>query len=585
VGKRTDDGEDEARGAAKRAATQRPTPPRPRRRRSDKSPALGDDDKGVFSPRRDALEDVVDTTERGAQSPADPFEVDQTVRTHNPFLGASGREAEDDLETMRSFEFHSLPSAANDVNYFDPSAPPTEDVHATFDEALEADKAPALVDPSDAGRDSTSAVVERAAREVAAAARMASADGVSPVPELSLVDGGPQDLSEGPAFTGLVKPWEEDDAGGPHHAGEVGGRSPSHITQPAIDDGGERTVELTDPVRTAKKAGRRLPPGEAVDFYMGGYHVHRRLGQGGMAVVFLARPDGGRDDVVLKRIRPSLVKEERYVKLFMREASIAAMLDHPNCVRIIDHAEEEGEYFIVMEFLDGIDLRDLADRNWSEGHVLPLEPVLRTLIDCARGLDHAHHLSDHKGRPARLVHRDVSPENLFVTSTGATKVLDFGIAKGNQHVEKLTRTGEVKGKVPYLAPEQILGKKLDGRCDMFALCVTAYWLLTGRRPFDGTSHFMTIKKIIEVDPEPITLLNPFIPDEVEGVILKGLAKEPEDRFARCADFARALEVLLEELPEGCDDVMPILEQGRSIPRPTAEPFMTGPATRPSVPWD
>ncbi len=563
----------------------RPSPPRPRRRRTDAEEA--DDasagDEGVFSPRRDALNNVVDTSERGAKGAANAFEVEQTVRTENPFLGASGHNP-DDLETMRSFEFHSLPSAANDVNYFEPGRADPDDAHATFDEAIEAERAPALADPADAGRESTSAVVERAARQVAKAAGLVSTEAVSPVPEVSLVD-GPVDPSAGPSFTGLIKPWEAD--GGSVEASETGkgGRSPSHTTVPELDDATDQTVELKDPLHVAKKANRRLPPGEAVDFYMGGYHVHRRLGQGGMAVVFLARPDGGRDDVVLKRIRPSLVKEERYVRLFMREASVAAMLDHKNCVRIIDHAEEEGEYYIVMEYLDGIDLRDLADRNWSEGHVLPLEPILRTLIDCARGLDYAHHLSDHKGRPAQLVHRDVSPENLFVTSTGDTKVLDFGIAKGNQHVEKLTRTGEVKGKVPYLAPEQILGKKLDGRCDMFALCITAYWLLTGRRPFDGTSNFMTIKKIIEVDPDPITLLNPFIPDEVEGVILKGLAKEPDDRYARCGDLADALEALLRNLPAGCDDVLPILEQGRSIPRPTSEPFMNGPVTKPSVPWD
>ncbi|MCP4499051.1 MAG: protein kinase [Deltaproteobacteria bacterium] len=180
-------------------------------------------------------------------------------------------------------------------------------------------------------------------------------------------------------------------------------------------------------VNTVSLAAQEIPAkeryvkGEPTDFNMGGYHVHTQLGQGGMAVVFLARPPGGHHDVVLKRIRPSLLAEEKYVKLFRREARIASGLLHANIVRFLDHAEEKGEAFIVMEYLDGTDLRDLAERNWHVGRWLPIEAILRAVSDSARGLHHAHTKKSQNGESEALVQRTRKSFCELQRSSGRTR--------------------------------------------------------------------------------------------------------------------------------------------------------------------
>ena len=236
---------------------------------------------------------------------------------------------------------------------------------------------------------------------------------------------------------------------------------------------------------------------------LGRYRLERRIGQGGMAEVFLARhegPGGFEKQVVIKRIRPQLVKNETFVEMFLREGRLLAGLDHPNIVRVFELDEHNGEYFLALEYLDGLSLREVMERLWQAGLTVALEPLLQIFADAALGLGHAHALKEPGGIPANLVHRDVSPDNLFVTSLSVTKVLDFGIAK-REGVDMLTQTGELKGKIPFMAPEALKGEALDARADLWSFGVTMFWALAGRRPFDGVTDVHTIKGILE-DPAP-----------------------------------------------------------------------------------
>ena len=287
------------------------------------------------------------------------------------------------------------------------------------------------------------------------------------------------------------------------------------------------------------------PPKEEV-IRLGRYTLERLLGRGGMAEVYLAKQDGPagfQKTCVVKRIRKSLLSEEKFVDMFLREARVAARLNHANTVQIFELGQEGEEYFIAMEYLDGISLHRAAKRCWASEESISMEVVLRTIADAAQGLHHAHTLRDDTGKLTPLIHRDISPDNLMLTRDGVTKVLDFGIAKSGES-DEMTRTGELKGKIPFMSPEQIMGDPLDGRSDLWALGITFYWLLTGQRPFDGKSDHMTIDQILRAEPKPPRELNPLIPAPVQKLILSLLVKNREKRLASGAQLHDLLVSLL-----------------------------------------
>ncbi|MCC7071407.1 MAG: protein kinase [Deltaproteobacteria bacterium] len=297
------------------------------------------------------------------------------------------------------------------------------------------------------------------------------------------------------------------------------------------------TVLRGDPVsRTPLKLGR--------------YTLKARLGVGGMAEVYLAEQDGPaqfKKRVVIKRILPSLAQDPSLIEMFLREARVAARLHHTNVVQIFELGEEKNddgthEYFIAMEYIDGLTLQRLAGAAWEAGRALPPDVAIRAIADAARGIHAAHTLTDEAGRPLHLVHRDISPDNLMVAKDGVTRVLDFGIAKGELGGPK-TRTGNLRGKIPYLSPEQVEGAVLDGRCDQFALGVSLYWLLCGERPFDRATDFHTMAAILKDAPRPPRELNPGIPPALEAVILRLLEKDRAKRYATAAELADVLEEL------------------------------------------
>jgi tRNA A-37 threonylcarbamoyl transferase component Bud32 len=317
-----------------------------------------------------------------------------------------------------------------------------------------------------------------------------------------------------------------------------------------------------------------------VDVALGGYHVHHFLGSGGMSVVYLARAPGIDHDVVVKRVRPERLNDRKHVGRFIEEARVALQLRHPNIVRTLDHAQDGREHFIVMEFLDGYDLRHLTKRLWAADKTVPIEPLLLALAQAARGLDYAHKWAGADGNGTGLVHRDVSPENLFLTEEGVTKVVDFGLAVAWDS-KRFSSTGEVMGKVPYLSPEAVNGLVLDGRSDVFSLCVTAWWLLTGRRPFKRKNAMLTLRAILDEDPAPLREVNPRIPPAVGAILRKGLEKDRRWRYHEARDLADALEDAAGEADLPDDALRQLLYAADGVP--PAPDVVTAP-NPPAIPW-
>lgn len=277
----------------------------------------------------------------------------------------------------------------------------------------------------------------------------------------------------------------------------------------------------------------------------GRYILLRKLAVGGMAEVFLACPQGARardERIVIKRILSNLAADDHFVTMFLNEARIAARLSHPNIVRLFDLGKEGQSYFLAMEFIHGEDLGALIARLNAQGRHLPLPLALRIVREACRGLHYAHTKLDEHGRPLQLIHRDVSPQNIMVSFEGEVKLLDFGIARAANQ-SSTTRTGEIKGKYAYIAPEQARGTALDQRCDIFSLGLVLYELLTGHSPLRRGNDLITLRAAIECDIAPPSRFAA-LPAALEAIVLKALARDPARRFASAIDFERAIERFL-----------------------------------------
>ncbi|WP_253909187.1 serine/threonine-protein kinase, partial [Corallococcus exiguus] len=285
---------------------------------------------------------------------------------------------------------------------------------------------------------------------------------------------------------------------------------------------------------------------------LGKYQLVRKLASGGMAEVFLAKaagPRGFEKTLVLKRILPHLAEDEAFVEMFLGEAQLAARLDHPNVVQIFDFGEVDGSYFLAMEYIDGPTLRRLVKRSTELKQPLPAGLCAKMVAAAAEGLAFAHELSDPEtGAPLGLVHRDISPENVLVSRQGAVKVVDFGIAKvaGQSH---RTATGVVKGKIAYMPPEQLQAKAMDGRVDVYALGIVLYELLTGRRPFDATTDVSMMQAILFEPFVPAVQRRPDLPEAMQRILERALAKDREQRYPDCRAFQSDLERFVLSLGE------------------------------------
>jgi serine/threonine-protein kinase len=269
----------------------------------------------------------------------------------------------------------------------------------------------------------------------------------------------------------------------------------------------------------------------------------RKLAEGGMAEIFLAKllgADGFERNVVIKRMLSNLSSIPDFVEMFRDEARLAAKLSHPNIIQIHELGFIDDCYYICMEYLAGEDFSTTLRHAGKKRQYTPMPITLRVLVDAARGLHYAHDFTNEEGQPLHIVHRDISPSNLYVTYQGQVKVLDFGIAKAASRVVQ-TRTGVVKGKYIYMAPEQAQGKEVDRRADVFSLGVSLYESLTNVRPFARENDLAILNALLHSDFMPPAQLRRDIPPELEAVVLKAMALNAEDRYATAADFADAIE--------------------------------------------
>jgi tRNA A-37 threonylcarbamoyl transferase component Bud32 len=275
------------------------------------------------------------------------------------------------------------------------------------------------------------------------------------------------------------------------------------------------------------------------------YEIIKRLAAGGMAEIFLARASGlpgVQKTVVIKRILPVLASKSDFLEMFLNEARIAATLQHVNVVQMYDVGVADGNYFIVMEYLHGEDVRSIQRALYERRERLPLEHALHIAIGVCAGLHYAHEKIGHDGQPLNIVHRDVSPQNVIVTYNGDVKLLDFGVAKASSNLHE-TACGIVKGKIPYMSPEHCMGHTIDRRADIFSLGIMMFELTLGRRLYGGGTEFETLKRIVEQPVPRPSELEPDYDLRLEQIVMRALAKRADDRYAT----ARELQIELEDL--------------------------------------
>lgn len=282
----------------------------------------------------------------------------------------------------------------------------------------------------------------------------------------------------------------------------------------------------------------------------GRYTLCYRVARGGMASVYLAqlRADTGFTKwVALKMIHPRMAADERFVKMFLHEAQILSRLDHPNVCTVFDFGIEGDEHYLAMEYLHGESLASVMRRAHGQAEgAIPYAIAARIISDAARGLHAAHELTTADGRPAGVVHRDVSPQNIFCLYEGSAKVVDFGIARSEERGE-VTRTGELKGKFHYMSPEQVKQEEIDRRTDLFALGIVLWEMLCGRRLFQGATDSDTARAVAACEIPPARAFNRGVTDAVDVFLHRILARTPDDRPPSAADAARALESLVAEI--------------------------------------
>lgn len=265
---------------------------------------------------------------------------------------------------------------------------------------------------------------------------------------------------------------------------------------------------------------------------LGRYDLIRVLGKGAMGLVYEARDPNLDRRVAIKTIKVENLSEEaaaEYEARFRTEARSAARLQHPNIVSVYDSDRHGDVAFLVMEFIEGEDLKHHLD----SGKRYSLEQSLRMVGDLLSALEYAHRQS--------VVHRDVKPANLLIENDGRVKLTDFGVARIQDSSEATRTQGSMVGTLKYMSPEQVQGQPIDARADLFAVGIVLYQLLTGRRPFDGDTDFAIIQKIVGHTPDMPSLFNPLLPPAIDAVVLRALAKKREQRFTTAQDFARALQ--------------------------------------------
>jgi eukaryotic-like serine/threonine-protein kinase len=277
---------------------------------------------------------------------------------------------------------------------------------------------------------------------------------------------------------------------------------------------------------------------------MGPYWLEHRLGGGGMAEVFLARQQlgaGAERRCVVKRLWPEMGNDPDQVEMFDDEARLAARLAHPNLVPIYDFGESDGTHYISMEYVPGRTLAAILQEHAARGAFVSFPVAARIVSQVADALDYAHQARDADGRPLQVVHRDISPQNILVSTSGTVKLIDFGIAKSK--ADRLqTRVGYIKGKLSYMSPEQASARPLDARSDLFSLGLVLFELLTNAKPFPPQDDIsLMLEAVRQAKVEPLGKFREGIPEPLKDIVTQALQSERALRFQRAADMSFELE--------------------------------------------
>ncbi len=276
------------------------------------------------------------------------------------------------------------------------------------------------------------------------------------------------------------------------------------------------------------------------------YRVIQKIASGGMAEVFRAESaglEGFKKTVAIKRVLPHLAEKKQFIGMFLDEARLSATLSHSNCVQVFDIGVGDNTYFIVMEYVDGADLKAVIEYQRTLGRPIAPEVAALVCIRICEGLSYAHELKDGRGVTQEIVHRDMSPPNVLITKFGEVKIVDFGLAKANSQLEK-SEPGIIKGKFSYLSPEAALGQRIDARTDIFAVGIILWEMLAGRRLFLGDTDLETVKQVQAARIPPLNQFNPQVTAELEQVVARALARDPTQRYQMARDLGRDLNTVL-----------------------------------------
>lgn len=284
--------------------------------------------------------------------------------------------------------------------------------------------------------------------------------------------------------------------------------------------------------RQRQKAPKKAPLAQSMDgLTIGPYRLREKIAQGGMAELYKAdylRQDGFKRAMAVKRVLPHLAENQDFINMFIREARLAALLQHPNIVQIFDFGKIQNAYFIAMEFIDGMNLGQIMAKLKTG---LPVNMALFVAIKISLGLEYSHkRKDDESGQPLGIVHRDISPQNILVSYQGEVKISDFGISKANTE-PSLTQAGVIKGKLSYLSPEQAMGHPVDLQCDIYALGLVLYEILTAARVYQFDSDVEAIRTIPKMTITPLINVRPDVPDGFSQIIMKCLEKDKRSRYA------------------------------------------------------
>ncbi|WP_438014762.1 serine/threonine-protein kinase [Sorangium sp. So ce315] len=299
------------------------------------------------------------------------------------------------------------------------------------------------------------------------------------------------------------------------------------------------------------------------------YRVIKRLASGGMAEVFVAESagiEGFKKQVAIKRVLPQLSKKEQFIAMFLDEARLSAHLSHSNVVSVFDIGVGDGTYFIVMEYVDGADLRALLEHQKKVGCPMSVEVAAFMAAKMCQGLAYAHELATADGKHLQIVHRDITPANVLITRYGEVKIVDFGLAKASSQLAE-SDAGIIKGKFGYLAPETVLEQGVDQRVDIFALGIILWEMLAGRRLFLGDSDYITVRLVRDAVVPSLQQINDEVPRDLEQIIRRALARDPAARYRTARELGSDLTRFLYRYgrPVSEDDVAGLVERAKGGP--------------------